>query len=280
MVNCTGIKVLARLIFSFIALNACFHAQGQSSDVIYIYELGEELFTDTLDIGPDFFVPDDFEFMDEEEMPRFSEELQRFIVPFRGKVVSKYGIRRGRMHTGTDIKLEQGDTVVAAYNGIVTRAQTYYGYGKMVVVSHAHGLETYYAHFSDILVRVGDTVSTGQSIGLGGRTGRATGTHLHFEIRQNGRAYNPEMIFDFENYTVKSDIEGKEMLADLVRAPRVTDRNHIIDMGDAPAQYIVRPGDSLWTISRRHQVTINELCELNNLTTKSILRIGMVLRLF
>jgi LysM repeat protein len=206
--------------------------------------------------------------------------LDQFVVPFRGKVISKYGMRRGRMHTGTDIKLNLGDTVVAAYKGVVTRAQTYYGYGRLVVVNHSLGLETYYAHLSSILVKAGDTISTGQIIGFGGRTGRATGTHLHFEIRENGRAYNPELVFDFDNHTIKPDIEGKEMLADLIKKPRVTEKKHVIEMGDTPSEYVIRSGDSLWVIARRFQVTINELCELNNLTTKSILRIGSVLRIY
>lgn len=184
------------------------------------------------------------------------------------------------MHTGTDIKLELGDTVIAAYQGVVTRASSYYGYGKLVVINHTHGMETYYSHLSNILVNAGDTVSTGQIIGLGGRTGRATGTHLHFEIRENGRAYNPELVFDFTNNCIRPEIEGKEMLADLVKKPRVTEKKHVIDMGDTPSEYIVRAGDSLWLIARRFQVTVSELCELNNLTTQSVLRIGARLKVF
>ncbi len=249
-------------------------------DTLQIYILNEELYTDTLDIGPEFDVLDDVFLIDEDALPSFGAMLDQFVVPFKGKVISKYGMRRGRMHTGTDIKLNLGDTVIAAYKGVVTRAQTYYGYGKLVVINHSLGLETYYSHLSSILVKAGDTISTGQVIGLGGRTGRATGTHLHFEIRENGRAYNPELVFDFENYSIKPEIEGKEMLADLIKKPRVTEKKHVIEMGDTPSEYVIRSGDSLWVIARRFQITVNELCELNNLTTKSILRIGSVLRIY
>jgi LysM repeat protein len=256
-----------------------FSGQGNVRDTLHIYTLTDELYTDTLDIGPEFDVLDDVFLIDEEALPSFGEMLDQFIVPFRGKVISKYGMRRGRMHTGTDIKLEQGDTVVAAYQGVVTRAQSYYGYGKLVVLNHSLGLETYYAHLSNILVNVGDTISTGQIIGLGGRTGRATGTHLHFEIRENGKAYNPELVFDFDSHSIKPEALEKEMLAQLVAKPRVAQK-HVMEMGDTPSEYIIKSGDSLWVIARRFQVTVNELCQLNNLTSKSVLRIGSVLRIY
>jgi hypothetical protein len=261
----------------------CFQAHGdpvQKPDTLSIYLPDEELYSDTLDIGPEFDVLDDAFLIDEDALPSFGEAIEQFTVPFAGKVISRYGMRRGRMHTGTDIKLELGDTVVASYHGIVTRASAYYGYGRLVVINHSHGLETYYAHLSSLLVKTGDTITAGQAIGLGGRTGRATGTHLHFEIREKGSAYNPELVFDFENNTLRPEIHGKQMLAELVQKPRVTERKHIVDMGETPERYTVRPGDSLWLISRKFQVTINELCELNNLTSKSVLRIGSVLRIF
>lgn len=248
-------------------------------DTIHIYNLAEELYTDTLDIGPEFDVLDDVFLIDDEALPSFGEMLDQFVVPFKGKVISKYGMRRGRMHTGTDIKLELGDTIIAAYQGIVTRAQTYYGYGKLVVLNHSLGLETYYAHLSNILVKVGDTIHTGQVIGLGGRTGRATGTHLHFEIRENGKAYNPELVFDFDSHSIKPEATEKEMLAQLVAKPRVAQK-HVMEMGDTPSEYIIKAGDSLWVIARRFQVSVNELCKLNNLTTQSVLRIGSVLRIY
>lgn len=263
----------------FVLTGITLPGQAATRDTLHIYDLSEELYTDTLDIGPEFDVLDGVFLIDEEALPSFGEMLDQFVVPFRGKVISKYGMRRGRMHTGTDIKLELGDTVIAAYQGIVTRAQTYYGYGKLVVLNHSHGLETYYAHLSNILVKVGDTVSTGQILGLGGRTGRATGTHLHFEIRENGKAYNPELVFDFDSHSIKPEAVEKEMLAQLVAKPKIAQK-HVVDMANTPSEYVVKAGDSLWVISRKFQVTINELCQLNNLTTKSVLRIGSVLKIY
>ena len=80
-------------------------------------------------------------------------------------------------------------------------AKHYGGYGKVVVVRHANGLETVYSHNSKNLVAVGDTVKAGQPVGLTGRTGRATTEHLHFEIRVNGQHINPGVLFDMKTGT-------------------------------------------------------------------------------
>ena len=82
-------------------------------------------------------------------------------------------------------------------------SKRYSGYGNVVVLRHASGLETLYSHNSKNLVKVGDWVKAGQVIALTGRTGRATTEHLHFEIRVNGRAYNPALIFDHPERALK-----------------------------------------------------------------------------
>jgi hypothetical protein len=97
--------------------NELFHGCKHKRYTFIFITLTDELYTDTLDIGPEFDVLDDVFLIDDEALPSFGEMLDQFVVPFRGKVISKYGMRRGRMHTGTDIKLELGDTVIAAYQG-------------------------------------------------------------------------------------------------------------------------------------------------------------------
>ena len=82
-------------------------------------------------------------------------------------------------------------------------SQVYYGYGNCIVIKHSNGLETLYSHNSKNLVKVGDMVKCGQKIALTGRTGRATTEHLHFEIRVDGRHYNPDMIFDHKTHQLK-----------------------------------------------------------------------------
>lgn len=119
------------------------------------------------------------------------------------KVISPYGPRGGRMHSGVDLKTKPSDPIYAAFDGVVTMSQVYSGYGNCVVLRHANGLETLYSHNVKNLVKVGDQVKCGQKIALTGRTGRATTEHLHFEVRVNGRHYNPNIIFDHTTRQLK-----------------------------------------------------------------------------
>lgn len=119
------------------------------------------------------------------------------------KVISPYVPRGGRMHSGVDLKTKPSDPIYAAFDGVVTMSQVYSGYGNCVVLRHANGLETLYSHNVKNLVKVGDQVKCGQKIALTGRTGRATTEHLHFEVRVNGKHYNPNIIFDHTSRQLK-----------------------------------------------------------------------------
>ena len=81
----------------------------------------------------------------------------------------------------------------------------YYAYGNIVVIRHANGLETLYSHNFKNLVKAGDVVKAGQAIGLTGRTGRATTEHVHFETRINGQHFNPNLIFDLKERTLRKE---------------------------------------------------------------------------
>ena len=113
------------------------------------------------------------------------------------KVISPFGGRR-KGHTGIDLKTFAGDTIRAAFDGIVRMAKEYSAYGNVIVVRHFNGLETVYSHNSKHLIKQGIRVKAGQPIALVGRTGRATTDHLHFEARIGGRAFNPELLFDMD----------------------------------------------------------------------------------
>ncbi len=113
----------------------------------------------------------------------------RFTSPFGYRRDPKNGSRR--MHTGTDFAAAHGTPIYAAADGVVTHAGWGSGYGRLVKIRHALGYETYYAHMSRIRVSEGQRVSQGDRIGDMGNTGRSTGTHLHFEVRQNGTPVNP-----------------------------------------------------------------------------------------
>jgi len=119
------------------------------------------------------------------------------------KVISPYGRRDGRRHSGTDLKTKPNDEIMAAFDGEVVFSARYAGYGNLIRIKHPNGLETYYSHNSKNLVKVGDWVKAGQVIALTGRTGRASTEHLHFETRVNGVAVNSGHFFDHQNHTIR-----------------------------------------------------------------------------
>ena len=98
-------------------------------------------------------------------------------------------------HTGIDIGCAAGKDIVAAASGKVIMSQVYGGYGNCVMIDHGGGIVTLYGHASKLLVSQGDTVKRGQTIALVGSTGRSTGPHLHFEVRENGQYINPMSYF-------------------------------------------------------------------------------------
>ncbi len=140
-----------------------------------------------------------------------------FVMPVRGPLTSLFGWRKYRPHYGTDINLETGDTVVAAFDGMVRVAKFYHGYGNCVIVRHNNGLETVYGHLSRILVESGQQISAGMVLGLGGNTGRSYGSHLHFEIRYLGQALDTQDFIDYDKGELKApsfllrkaDVENK-----------------------------------------------------------------------
>ena len=141
--------------------------------------------------------------MDLDAIPdSFKIDMRDFCMPTPSrKITSNYGYRRSfrSMHKGLDIKVYVGDTIRAAFSGKV-RIRDYErrGYGYYIVIRHNNGLETVYGHMSKQLVNEGDIVKKGDPIGLGGNTGRSTGSHLHFEILFMGVTINPALMFDFE----------------------------------------------------------------------------------
>jgi len=110
---------------------------------------------------------------------------------YGGRITSNYGSRWGRLHKGIDISGVSNKTIKAADNGKVTLAGWNGNYGNCVIIDHGNGYQTVYGHLSSISVSVGDTVEKGEKIGVMGSTGDSTGTHLHFEIKQNGKITNP-----------------------------------------------------------------------------------------
>ncbi|MDX9746977.1 MAG: M23 family metallopeptidase [Paludibacter sp.] len=199
-------------------------------------------------------------------------DLSQFIVPVTGAITSKFGPRRYRYHYGTDIKLQTGDSVRSSFSGKV-RITDYdrRGYGHYVVVRHDNGLETVYAHLSHVLVELDQLVEAGQVVGLGGNTGRSTGSHLHYEIRFLGNAMNPEKIIDFEN--------GLPFMHEYL----ITKNDSFYYQKEVKAMsaakyYKIRSGDNLGRIAARNGTSVRTLCRLNGISPKKILRVGQRIR--
>lgn len=203
----------------------------------------------------------------------FRIDLSEFCMPTtQTKITSKFGPRRRRMHYGIDVKVYVGDTIRSAFAGkvrVVKNQGRRKGYGKYIIIRHDNGLETVYGHLSKQLVHEDQYVETGEVIGLGGNTGRSTGSHLHFETRFLGQAINPAFMFDFE----KQDI-----VADSYLYVKKGVRRNGTAVASSVDYYKVRRGDSLSKISKRTGVSVKQLCKLNGITTRTTLRIGQVLR--
>jgi murein DD-endopeptidase MepM/ murein hydrolase activator NlpD len=111
--------------------------------------------------------------------------------PLHGVLYSRFGVRQGQRHDGIDISAPEGTPVLAAGVGVVVYTGRQSGYGAIVIVKHDGGLVTLYAHNSAVLVKEGERVETGTPIARVGQSGRTTGPHLHFEVRDGTRPRNP-----------------------------------------------------------------------------------------
>lgn len=131
--------------------------------------------------------------MDQLNMYRIAAETAPFANPLKSafRYTSGFGMRWGRMHKGTDFAARYGTPIHATADGVVVHADWLSGYGRLIKIKHEFGIETRYAHLAKIRVKEGQRVSRGELIGDMGNSGRSTGTHLHYEVRVNGRAVNP-----------------------------------------------------------------------------------------
>ena len=223
---------------------------------------------------------------------RLVDSVHRFCIPHPGPVTSQFKFRWHRPHRGVDIGLHTGDEVYAAFDGIVRVAlptSMTGGYGNVLVVRHANGLETYYGHLSKFLVKSGDVVKAGEAIGLGGSTGRSTGPHLHFETRYMGQSFDPERIFDLENGMLRDEIFVlKKHYFNINSHYGQTDEQSLRASQKAPQEqggskskkvyYTVRKGDTLSRIAKKHGTTIKKICQLNGIRQNKKLQIGQKLR--
>ena len=226
-------------------------------------------------------------------------DLRGFCMPTDSRrITSNFGARWGRRHQGLDIKVYTGDTIRAAFSGKV-RVVRYEGrgYGKYVVIRHSNGLETLYGHLSKQLVKENEEVRAGEPIGLGGNTGRSTGSHLHFETRLCGVALNPALMFDFQNQDVVGDqyffrkrtytkesaqatrmrgVAGKAVGVD--RLDDATSKGSKQQASSGTRYHKVKKGETLSSIARKHGTSVSALCKLNHISQSKRLMPGQILK--
>ena len=244
------------------------------------------------------------------ELPdSFVINLRHFCMPTPSRVItSDFGSRWGRQHKGLDIKVYIGDTIRSAFSGKV-RIVRYEakGYGNYIVIRHPNGLETIYGHLSKQLVTENQVVRAGEPIGLGGNTGRSTGSHLHFETRLCGVALNPALFFDFRNQDITGDhyvflkdrYENDSQLATLERG-KVNGGSYTRDQvygevgrynekaeeaatqnaANTPERvyYKVQNGETLASIAKKVGVSVDAICRLNGFRKDQRVKAGMIIR--
>lgn len=202
---------------------------------------------------------------------RIAESECDHTIPCTGHVTSPFGPRRGRMHYGVDLKLQTGDPVVCAFPGMVRISKYNKSFGNVVVVRHHNGLETLYAHLSKRNVEPGEMVTAGDTLGLGGNTGRSRGSHLHFEVRFLDQPIDPTLLFDVETGRLKSDnFEIHKGTFETIAAAKAA--------AGSRKYHVVRSGDTLSAIARRHGTSVGALCRMNGISQGRILRPGQRLR--
>ena len=232
------------------------------------------------------------------------DTLDSYCCPHKTTPSSKFGYRHGRPHQGIDLPYPTGTPAYAAFDGRVRLSDYVGGYGNLVIIRHANGLETFYGHLSESKVKAGDWVNAGDCIGLGGSTGRSTGPHLHFETRYKGFAFDPNWLIDFETgklrhrllhlrnwyfspssrYVQAVDDEDEINLADekdrIAAEAKAKELAAERERAAAAAMkyHTVRSGDTLSKIAVKYHTSVNTLCRLNGIKQTTTLQIGRRLR--
>lgn len=280
-------KSLAFALLSVVAVGV--QAQDVASDPVSLYRPTEVVDT----VAPHFMLLNEDNIIPSDEMyptwtnsvvhynsvmpDSFRIDLRNYAMPTPStKITDIFGYRpnRRRLHQGMDIKVQTGDTIYAAFDGKV-RITSYQrrGYGYYVVIRHNNGIETLYAHLSKRLVNVNQNVKAGEPIGLGGNTGRSSGSHLHFETILMGKSIDPALMFDFKNQRMTGE-------SYMYRKPgtKYIENGKVKIAGPEKKYHKVKSGDTVEKIARKYGVSQKRIFELNGLKPNSIIRPGQSLR--
>ncbi|MCA1054684.1 peptidoglycan DD-metalloendopeptidase family protein [Rossellomorea aquimaris] len=206
------------------------------------------------------------------------EGTSQWIFPVDGVITDLYGTRSGT-HKGVDVGGKVGSPVYAVANGTVSKSYYSDTYGHVIFILHENGYETVYAHLSERSVEENERVEQGVTIGTVGSTGRSTGSHLHFEVHKGRWTIDKEHAVDpFELY-------GKGEVGQLVFAREhdpyqlmavsihtETEKNPTVTTErQRNGVYMVRSGDTLYSIAREHEMSLGDLLDLNELEMKDII---------
>jgi hypothetical protein len=191
----------------------------------------------------------------------YIDSITKFTMPVPGKKTSEYS----RLHTGWDLNLKEGEPVKSAFDGRVRYAGfNNGGYGNIVIVRHGSGIETWYAHLSSASVVPGQRVKCGETIGLGGSTGRSTGPHLHWEMRYKDVPLDLAKIIDYGSKTIpKRKIKVKDLTGDGMLSL---------------THHKIAEGDTLDSIAKKHNSTPDRLIRLNGLAPNPAIIPGKYIR--
>lgn len=221
-------------------------------------------------------------------LPLFNDYSTGYVFPVEGSLLSPFGYRGRRVHSGVDIKLAAGDPVSTAFDGVVRMARYYSGYGNCVVIRHYNGLETLYGHLSKIKVSVNQQVKAGDIVGLGGRTGRASCNHLHFETRFQGKAFNPKQMIDFNSFSLLSDtfnITKATYGVSRDYMPGISkdlsaDANGLSKSKSSKSKkyHTIKSGDTLGALSIKYKTSVKQICSINGIKPTKTLKIGTKIR--
>lgn len=189
-----------------------------------------------------------------------------FTMPINGTITCNFGWNKTYNHNGIDINLRRGDKVSSAFDGVVRFAKWENGYGYVVVIRHPNGLETLYAHLSKIKVKVGERITSGDVVGLGGATGNATGNHLHFEVRLKSKPINPRYLIAFDDQKLISDTL-------IFKSGRMGWAAYPPDK----KEYIVQKGDTIFEVAKRFGISAKTLAEQNCINQWLRLKPGQII---
>ncbi len=240
-----------------------------------------------------------------------------FAYPVYGKYSSPYGTRNGTIHEGIDIAAPANSPIYAAFDGTVRLAKNYGDYGNTIVIRHTNGTETVYAHNAKNLVAVGDEVEAGDEIALVGKSGNATGNHLHFEVRVNAKTIDPELLLDVDSEGLHSGVVIiKQNTNGNISAERIEDddqesvsssRSEAVSVSDPNASassskgvmvggkvydaptpaakpevekkyHTVVSGDTLSQIAEKYNVGLSVVYKLNNMNRNTVIKVGQKIR--